>query len=108
MAERARASGLAFLPDHFVIPAGAPDPKLRHVGIQVAPDDLGPMHDSFGGVFRLAGSKPRTLTGVDGGAVASSAVHRRDEAPDYHPPGLEAYLASGGRVAPLAQTAQPK
>jgi uncharacterized protein (DUF2235 family) len=101
MVDRARDAGLGFLPDYFQIPGGAIDPEQRRVGSRVDPDALGPIHDSFRGVFRLGGSKARTLEGVDRGKVASSARRRSQELPDYRPPQLEKYLAAGGDVTPV-------
>jgi uncharacterized protein (DUF2235 family) len=101
MVERASQTGLAFLPDHFATSAGPLDDKLRQAGEQVAPDALGPIHDSFTGVFRLGGSKPRVLAGADGGKVASSAKRRSTELGDYRPEELVEYLAGGAEVAPV-------
>jgi uncharacterized protein (DUF2235 family) len=101
MVDRAQDTGLAFLSDHFQIPATDVDPELRRVGAHLQPDARGPIHDSFKGLFRLGGSKPRVLGGVDGGAVASSAQKRSQELSDYCPPELEQYLADGGDVTPV-------
>ena len=60
MVGRARAAGLAFVPDRLVQPADGLDEKLRHLGIQVAPD---PMHDSLKGLYRLFRRRRRALAG---------------------------------------------
>ena len=98
MVDRARHAGLTFKSDYFQRAPDGVDDQLRRLGAQVAPDALGKIHESLEGVFRVAPHHPRTLTGVDGGAVASSAVRRREELDDYNPPGLDAYLAARPRV----------
>ena len=105
MAERARAAGLAFERDHFLVGSGAADAERRRLGKDVAPDALGKMHESFKGVYRLAGAHRRPLKGVDGSAAASSAVRRRDERSDYTPKNLAEYLESGGRVVDVQDSA---
>jgi uncharacterized protein (DUF2235 family) len=100
MVGRARAAGLAFVRDRLVQPPDGLDEKLRHLGIQVAPDALGPMHDSLKGLYRLFRRRRRALAG-DGASVASSAIRRRDQAGDYDPPELARYLAAGGGQTPV-------
>ena len=91
MVDRARASGLAFDPERLaLVDAGAVDPKLRCVGVQVAPDALGTIHESLKGFYKLLRRHRRVLE-ADGGAVASSAVRRHGERSDYAPPGLAEY-----------------
>jgi uncharacterized protein (DUF2235 family) len=96
MVDRASAAGLAFLPDRLVAVGGEPDEKLRHLGVQVAPNALGRMEESRKGLYRLFRAYARPLP-ADGAAAASSAVRRRDETTDYRPPKLAEYLAAGGR-----------
>jgi uncharacterized protein (DUF2235 family) len=98
MVQRARDTGLAFDPDHFE-PAGPPlDIEQRALGAQVAPDALGPIHSSRKGFYLLLARYSRPLS-ADRGAVASSAVRRRHEKPDYAPPNLDDYLATEGPLA---------
>jgi uncharacterized protein (DUF2235 family) len=97
MAGRVRDCGLAFEPDHFGVAGEGLDEKRRQLGEQIAPDALGLLHDSFKGIYRLFGPHRRGLA-ADASAVASSAMRRHGEKPDYDPPGLDAYVAAGGRV----------
>jgi uncharacterized protein (DUF2235 family) len=91
MVDRARAHGLAFDPERLaLVDGGAADPKLRCVGVQVAPDALGKLHESLKGFYKVLRRHRRALE-ADGGAVASSAVRRRTGRPDYEPPGLAEY-----------------
>jgi T6SS, Phospholipase effector Tle1-like, catalytic domain len=100
MVGRARAAGLPFVPDRLVQPDAGLDEKLRHLGIQVAPDPLGPMHDSLKGFYRLFDRRRRAPAG-DGASAASSAIRRRDQAGDYDPPELSSCLAAGGGQTPV-------
>jgi uncharacterized protein (DUF2235 family) len=96
MVDRAAAAGLAFVPDRFVRPADPSKPELRHVGVQVAPDALGQIHNSRRGLYRIFRPYARPLA-ADGGGVASSAVRRRNERDDYDPKMLGEYLAEDPR-----------
>jgi uncharacterized protein (DUF2235 family) len=90
MAERAREHGLAFDPGRL-LPGDPPIPgEVRCVGIRVAPDGCGEIHESFKGVYRLLGPHLRPLD-ADAGAVAGSAIRRREERGDYGPPQLDGY-----------------
>jgi uncharacterized protein (DUF2235 family) len=97
MVERARDCGLAFEPDHFLPPTDGIDPETRHLGCQVAPDELGAMHDSRKGFYLQLARYERPLT-ADRAAAASSAVERHAQMPDYQPANLADYLAGGGAV----------
>jgi uncharacterized protein (DUF2235 family) len=90
MADRAREHGLALDPDRLV-PEEPPIPnEVRCVGVQVAPDGCGQIHESFKGAYRLLGPNVRPLA-ADAGAVARSAIRRREERADYGPPQLDGY-----------------
>ena len=105
MVERARDCGLAFEPGHFTVPGTGIDPERRRLGQDLAPDPLGKIHDSLTGVYRLVGPHRRSLTELDGSAVASSAVRRRRERTDYAPAGLDEYVEAGGRIADVQDRA---
>ena len=93
MVDRAREHGLAFEPDRLG-PADGPDPALRAVGVQVAPDPLGKIHESLKGFYRLMRPYQRPLE-ADGGALASSVVRRREApAAKYETPTVATYLAA--------------
>jgi hypothetical protein len=84
--------------------SGEIDPEQRRLGAQIAPDPLGPMHNSRKGFYRLLARSARTIIDTDGTAcskVASSAVERRD-AGGHAPANLEEYLAAGGRVTDVS------
>lgn len=98
MAGRAASCGLEFAPDHFRMRHAAFDPARRQLGADVAPDPLGPIHESRTGFYRLLPRMQRRLE-ADGGAVASSATVRHRETPGYEPPNLAAYIAAGGATA---------
>jgi uncharacterized protein (DUF2235 family) len=95
MVDRAAEAGLAFVPDRLVPAGEGLDPQLRHVGIQVAPDALGKLHDSLKGFYRLFRRCRRPIAG-DGASAASSAVLRHERT-DYRPRTLADYLTAGGR-----------
>lgn len=99
MVERARACGLAFEPEQFVVRGDGLDEERRRLGRDLAPDALGTIHDSYKGVYRLLGPHRRSLTEPDRSAVASSAVRRRRESSDYAPPGLDDYLDADRPIA---------
>jgi uncharacterized protein (DUF2235 family) len=96
MVGRAKAAGLAFVPDRLVLPDGPLDEQLRHLGIQLAPDALGELHESRKGFYRLFRRYPRPLA-AHGASAASSAIRRRDQRSDYDPRELARYLTGGGR-----------
>ena len=106
MVDRARASGLAFEPDRFVIAGGAIEAALRHVAERVAPDALGELHESRKGFYRLLPRYERPLV-ADRGSVASSAIRRRREKPGYDPRPLADYVAAGGPVTTVTDGARP-
>jgi uncharacterized protein (DUF2235 family) len=97
MVGRARDAGLAFDPSHYLPASGSADDQLRHLGVQVAPDALGTLHNSRTGFYLLLPRHRRSLT-ADRSALASSAVRRRDQVPDYRPPAIDEYLAAGGQI----------
>ena len=104
MARRAQASGLAVEPEHFKRVSGQIDPEQRQLGAQIAPDPVGPIHNSRKGFYRLLPRSPRNLIDTDGtacSAAASTAVERRD-AGGYAPANLEQYLAAGGPVTDVS------
>ena len=106
MVERARAAGLAFDPDRFAVRA-APSDDDRRLAIAVAPDALGELHESRKGMYKLLASFERPLGG-DAVRVASSAVHRRLDARDYHPHNLETFLEGHPLTVDVRDsTAQP-
>lgn len=96
MVDRAREAGLAFEPDQFVVRSEGIDDARRRLGKDLAPDALGTIHESFKGIYRLAGASERSLTEPDRSAVASSAARRRRERSDYAPAGLDEYLDTVG------------
>jgi uncharacterized protein (DUF2235 family) len=95
MAERAKGHGLALDPDRLVAADGPIPSAQRCVAIRVAPDGCGPIHESFDGVYRVLGPYERPLD-ADEGAVAESALRRREAMSDYNPPQLDGYR---GRTA---------
>jgi uncharacterized protein (DUF2235 family) len=95
MADRAAEADLAFVPDRLVPVGEKLDPEARHLGVQVAPDAVGPMHESRTGFYRLFRHCHRPIAG-DGASAASSAVLRR-ETSDYDPKTLADWLGAGGR-----------
>jgi hypothetical protein len=98
MIERARAHGLAFDPERLELVARDKlDPKLRAVGVQVAPDPLGQIHDSFTSFYKLAKPYDRPLA-ADGGFASSTAVARREGGTGYGPKTLASYLDGGGKT----------
>jgi uncharacterized protein (DUF2235 family) len=104
MVDRARACGLEYSPDHFTRAEPGGDSTRRALGNEIGPDPLGTLHDSRNGIYRLLPPRDRALLdadgspGTDGGAVASTAVSRRDAREDYRPAPLEDYLAAGAPV----------
>ena len=104
MVERARAAGLEFKPDQFVVRGGVLDEERRRLGKDLAPDALGTIHESYRGVYRLAGPHRRSLDEPDRSAVASSALRRSRESSDYARPAIEKYVAEGGRVVEVADS----
>ena len=106
MVDKARDCGLSFKPDHFVAKGTDADAKKRRSGIEVAPDPLGELRNSYTRFYRLMPPHPRRLAGdngadVDGGWVASSAKTRHGSDGDYRPPGLSEWLDADRPVMPL-------
>jgi uncharacterized protein (DUF2235 family) len=87
LAERAGECGLVLRPD----------------GLELAPDPLGPKHDSMTLFYRLLGPVDRELTARDGvpvnASVASSAKLRGERDRSYTPAGLAEWLRRGGEVS---------
>jgi len=102
MVERARDCGLAFEPDHFLPATDGIDPEKRHLGCQVAPDELGAMHDSRRDFYLLLARYERPLA-ADRSAAASSAVERSKRMPGYQPANLADYLGHGGPVTEVGR-----
>jgi uncharacterized protein (DUF2235 family) len=103
MAEKARLCGLAFKPDHLMTrPPGDESPD-RRVGIAVAPDSMGELHDSRTRLYRLFPAYDRRLAGdegaeVAGGSLASSAQDRHAGDRRYRPPGLDEWITAGRHI----------
>jgi uncharacterized protein (DUF2235 family) len=96
MTERAGECGLEFEPTLLQKGARAAGSELGGPAGALAPDPLGPLHDSRTGFYRLLPRRRRPLVDPQGSAAAaaaSSAVERRDKKPDYAPSNLEEYLA---------------
>ena len=87
MADNARGCGLAFRPEHLVVTQDF-DPAKRREGIELAPDPLGPLHDSRTRFYKLLPPYDRRIDDVDGAVVAPSATTRREQDPAYRPPAL--------------------
>jgi len=87
MVDNARGCGLAFRPGHLVVTPDF-DPAQRREGIELAPDPLGPLHDSRTRFYKLLPPYDRRIDDVDGAAVAPSATARREQDPAYRPPAL--------------------
>jgi hypothetical protein len=103
MAEKARASRLAFKPDHLVVKTANFDPARRSIGIEVAPDPCAELRDSRTRYYRLMRTYDRRLAGdkrakVDGGSLASSAKTRHSEDGSYRPPGVSEWLAAARSI----------
>jgi hypothetical protein len=96
MTRRAQECGLAFRLGFLQTPSGAPDEDLRTLAEQIAPGPLGLLDDARHGIFRLLPGRRRTLENKPSlaSAVASSAIQRRREKPDYAPSNLGEYLAT--------------
>jgi hypothetical protein len=97
MTERARECGLSFEPALLQRRTRAAGGVLGEPAEALAPDPLGPLHDSRAGFYRLLPRRRRPLVDPQGSAAAaaaaSSAIERRDKKPGYAPPNLEEYLA---------------
>lgn len=107
MVDRARARGLAFEPDHFVVMQRLPaDDVRRTLAQRVAPDALGRQHDSFTLKYRLLGRRRRRLGTENAQSVASSAVERVGADGSYRPAGLRQFLGAGGRVTGVGDGAR--
>jgi uncharacterized protein (DUF2235 family) len=87
MADNARGCGLAFRTGHLVVTQDF-DPAKRREGIELAPDPLGPLHDSRTRFYKLLPAYDRRIDDVDGAVVAPSATTRREQDPAYRPPAL--------------------
>jgi uncharacterized protein (DUF2235 family) len=99
MVDRARVCGLAFDPDHFRRTTPKPGDEDRRLGLHVAPNALGQLHDSRKGPFRLLPALARKLVRARGTAAARTAIDRRDQLPEYRPRNLADYLDGGGAIA---------
>jgi uncharacterized protein (DUF2235 family) len=96
MTERAQECDLAFHSKFLRKGSGTPAGELSESAAPIAPDPLGPLHDSRTAFFRLLPSRRRTVVdpyGSAASAAASSAIQRRDKKPGYAPRNLEEYLA---------------
>jgi hypothetical protein len=96
MTERARESGLVFQSTFLNRGSRTAADELSEWAAAIAPDPLGPLHDSRTGFYRLLPSQRRTIVDPHGSAasaVASSAIQRRDKTSGYAPRNLDEYLA---------------
>jgi uncharacterized protein (DUF2235 family) len=102
MVGRAREHGLTFDPGRLaLVDGGRVDAARRSIGIEIAPDPLGEIHESLKGFYRLMRPFQRPLE-ADGGAVASSVVRRREHgAAGYRTPTVARYLDGGGPTTPV-------
>jgi uncharacterized protein (DUF2235 family) len=87
MVDNARGCGLAFRAGHLVVRQEY-DAAKRREGIELAPDPLGPLHDSRTRFYRLLPPYDRRIDDVDGAVVAPSATTRREQDAAYRPPAL--------------------
>lgn len=96
MVDRARECGLHFDHKYFTEKDGPIDPHVRQSGREIAPDPLGPLHDSRKGFFKLLGRHERVLDDTEGSYlfVDRTAQRRHDEMPEYGPPNLGSYLGA--------------
>jgi uncharacterized protein (DUF2235 family) len=101
MVRRASDCGLAFEPNHFVVVPDAPDAKSRRLGARLAPDPLGPIHESRRRFYRLLPRHRRTLADKHLQSAASSAVRRLREKADYDPASLKAWVDAGRPQTPV-------
>ncbi|MDR3662663.1 MAG: DUF2235 domain-containing protein [Mycobacterium sp.] len=107
MVDRARGCGLAFSPGAFSIgtsgSAPVPDVATMPERTSVHPNPLGLLENSRTGFYRLIDRyrRPIGLNDPSNEYVASTAVERRDDAPDYVPPRLVAYLKGSHQVMPI-------
>jgi len=102
MMQRARGTGLAFDPDHLKPSTPPIDAELRALGAQVAPDALGPIHQSRKGIYLLQPPHLRPPK-ADGGAAASSAVRRLRDKADYVAPNLDQWVAADGPITDVPE-----
>jgi uncharacterized protein (DUF2235 family) len=96
MTARARECGVAFESTFLDGGSRASARELSESAEPIAPDPLGPMHDSRTGFYRLLPRRRRPLVDPQGSAAvaaASSVIERRDRKDGYAPPNLEEYLA---------------
>jgi uncharacterized protein (DUF2235 family) len=100
MADKARGCGLAFKPDRLAVTANA-DGERRRSGIEVCPDPCGEKHESRNRFYQLLAAYDRSLEGVAGGSVASSAKTRFEKDATYRPAGLEKWLADNCDITPV-------
>ncbi|NMO91173.1 DUF2235 domain-containing protein [Actinomycetospora sp. TBRC 11914] len=94
MARHAVDAGLALRPDSPLAPtrAGGPSPRIG----DVAPDPLGPVHETMTWAYRLLGAFVRGIGTTDptAEAAADTVVTRSTKAGlGYHPENLATYLA---------------
>ena len=106
MAGKAHACGLSFKPDHLIRKQVGFDPKKRRAGIEIAPDPLGELRNSYTRFYRVMPPYDRRLAGddgaeVDGGALASSAKTRHDMDAGYRPPGVAEWLAADRPISAM-------
>lgn len=88
MVGKARAAGLAFESDRFVVAPEPIDVDQRALGARIAPNPSGPITESRKSYYRLQPAVHRPMEATCG-AVASTAIARKG--PTYDPPNLAAY-----------------
>jgi uncharacterized protein (DUF2235 family) len=93
MADRASSAGLALDPERLQPSGGQGDGADRITAVGVAPDGLGSLHTSRKGLYRLLRRYRRPIMPdhLTCESVASSAMRRRGQLPDYRPSSLEHY-----------------
>jgi uncharacterized protein (DUF2235 family) len=93
MADRASRAGLALDPGRLRTCDAPEDDPRRITAVCIVPDALGRLHASRTGLYRLLRRYRRPITPdhLTCESVASSAIGRFDQVPDYRPSALERY-----------------
>jgi uncharacterized protein (DUF2235 family) len=110
MATKARSCGLALKPDHLTVKPTGFDEKNRHIGIELAPNPDGEIHDSMSLMYKPLGPYHRRLRAHEGetvrGELASTAKTRHDNIEIYRPLGLSEWIA-GSKPVQVIDVKQP-
>jgi uncharacterized protein (DUF2235 family) len=97
MVEKATSCGLAFTTDRLLLKREGFDDQRRCLGIELAPNPCGEIHDSLSLLYRLMRRHDRRLRAHEGEAVApwlsSSARTRYDTDRAYRPLGWDDWVA---------------